>query len=201
MPPNPSLPDLTPMSNGARRLILYLVVTAIAAVSYLAKEHSRTARAAELRDRAQKVYGEKPSGPNDKRVIGENVVAYTTANEALLAAREKARETLPRFQSMLESHEPGTYSVKFPLTQNGRTEHIWLVVSSVSSKGFTGRLDNEPVNGAAYKMGQEMTVSAGQIEDWMVRTAGGIYGGYVVRVQIQDLPEPRRSQIVAQFRD
>jgi hypothetical protein len=37
-----------------------------------------------------------PKSADDRRVIDDNVVAYTTADDALAATRRKARDTSPR---------------------------------------------------------------------------------------------------------
>jgi uncharacterized protein YegJ (DUF2314 family) len=153
------------------------------------------------RVRAAEVYKETPKSADDRRVVGDNVVAYTTANEALAAARSKARDTLPRFVSLMKSGMKATFTVKFPLTQNGRTEHIWLQVTDVKDGAFIGLLANKPVNGTKYQIGQPMTVASGDVEDWMVRTSDAIYGGYTARYQIKDLPKPQPERLASMFRD
>jgi uncharacterized protein YegJ (DUF2314 family) len=94
---------------------------------------------------------ERPKSAEDSRVINGNAVAYTTANDSLASARNKARDTLPRFVSLLNSGMKATF--KFPLTQNGHTEHIWLQVTKADGNAFNGLLANEPVNGTKYKLG------------------------------------------------
>jgi uncharacterized protein YegJ (DUF2314 family) len=142
-----------------------------------------------------------PTSTTDRIIVDQNVVAYTTKNEAILAARKQARETLPRFVALRSSGMKATYTVKFPLTQNGKTEHIWLQVDDVEKNGFRGRLANEPVNGTAYRKGQTMTVANSDVEDWMVRTPDAIYGGYSTRYQLKDMPNAQAERLAALFRD
>jgi uncharacterized protein YegJ (DUF2314 family) len=142
-----------------------------------------------------------PKSADERHVINDNVVAYTTKNEALLAARKKARETLPRFVGLMNSGMKATFTVKFPLTQDGHTEHIWLQVADMQHGNFIGRLANAPVNGTQYMMGQFMTVAAADVEDWMVRTPDGIYGGYTARYALKDLPKQQAEQLAGLFRD
>ncbi len=99
------------------------------------------------------------------RPIKDNVVAYHTGDARMNAAKDKARETLPRFVERLARREPGSYAVKFPLAQNGATEHIWLQVDSHRNGTFEGRLTNTPVNGRGYKMGDRLSVPMAQVED------------------------------------
>ncbi len=133
--------------------------------------------------------------------VDDNVVAYTTENPEIKKARAKARETLPRFDQLFAKGEPGTYTVKFPLTQNGETEHIWLAVSSIQQGMYIGSLANAPVNGTAHKVGDAMIIKQADIEDWMVMTDAGIYGGYAARYQIKDMPADKRREIEDKFLD
>jgi uncharacterized protein YegJ (DUF2314 family) len=155
----------------------------------------------QTRARAAEVYKDAPKSADDRRVIGDNVVAYATANQAIADARTKARETLPRFVSLLNSGMKATFTVKFPLTQNGKTEHIWLQVAGIKDGAFLGMLANTPVNGTQYKIGQIMTVANADVEDWMVRTQDQIYGGYTARYQIKDLPKQQAEKLAGMFRD
>ena len=142
--------------------------------------------------------GADPMAP---RKVKENVVAYHTADQAMNAAKNKARQTLPRVAKMWDNGVSGTYTVKFPLTQNGETEHIWLQVDGFSGDRIDGRLANEPVNGTKYKMGQRMQVARADVEDWMVNQGDAIYGGYSARVMMDQMPEDQRAQYEKLFKD
>ena len=173
---------------------------ALAAVCLYAMQAANS-RSEQTRARAAEISMERPKSADDSRVINGNTVAYTTANDSLAAARSKARETLPRFVTLLNSGMKATFTVKFPLTQNGRTEHIWLQVAKAEGNSFSGVLANEPVNGTKYKLGQSMSVAGADVEDWMVRTSDAIYGGYTARYQIKDLPKAQAERVAAMFRD
>jgi uncharacterized protein YegJ (DUF2314 family) len=163
--------------------------------------HVANSRSEQVRARAAQANKEVPKSADERRVITSNVIAYSTANEALQAARKKGRDTLPRFVSLMRSGMKATFLVKFPLTQNGHTEHIWLQVTDMQGGDFVGLLANEPVNGTKYKIGQAMTVTNADVEDWMVRTADAIYGGYSARYQLKDLPPQQAKQLAGMFRD
>lgn len=112
------------------------------------------------------------------RNVKENVVAYRVGDLSIAAARQKARETLPRFFAMHKEGVNGAFTLKFPLTQNGKTEHIWMEFVQAKGDRIIGLLSNEPVEGDKYKMGDRMDVAKSDIEDWMVRTQDGFFGGY-----------------------
>lgn len=143
----------------------------------------------------------KGADPQAPRRMGENLIAYASQDEAMQAARRQARDSLGRFTQMWGDGQPGTYTIKFPLTQNGATEHIWLQVDQVSTDGFTGRLANEPVNGTKYKMGQSMDIAKSDVEDWMVRDGDAIWGAYSLRVMLGAMPKEEASKYMAMLRD
>ena len=142
--------------------------------------------------------GKAESAP---RPVNDNVIAYHTRDERMNAAKDQARRTMPRFLSLLAANAPGTYAIKFPLTQNGATEHIWLQVDAHRDGMFSGRIANKPVNGNHHKMGDRLAIPADQVEDWSVTDRDGIYGGYTARVAIADLPEDKAKMLAKRFRD
>jgi uncharacterized protein YegJ (DUF2314 family) len=174
---------------------------AVLAVIGLGAMQVANSRLDQTRIRAAEANRAVPKSADDRRVIDDNVVAYTTADEALRAARRKARDTLPRFVSLMKSGMKATFTIKFPLTQNGNTEHIWLQVADMKDGIFIGRLANKPVNGTKYEIGQPMSVVSADVEDWMVRTTNEIYGGYSARYQLKDLPKQQAERLAGMFRD
>lgn len=139
--------------------------------------------------------------PKAPRPVDDNVIAYSTEDEAMNAAKAQGRKTLPRFEKMWAEQAPGTFSVKFPLTQNGETEHIWLQIDGIKDGKFSGRLANVPVNGNAYKMGQRMTVAKSAVEDWMIRDGDAIWGAYSARVMLAAMPKDQAAALQAMLRD
>jgi uncharacterized protein YegJ (DUF2314 family) len=153
-------------------------------------------------DKAVEIPAAKPGdAPGAPRQVNDNVVAFNTQDKSMNAAKEYGRKTLPRFLKMLANGDAGTYSVKFPLTQNGATEHIWLQVDDCQNDTFAGRLADVPVNGTKYRMGDVMTVAKSDVEDWMIRDGDAIWGAYTARVAVASLPEDQAKAMQAMFRD
>jgi uncharacterized protein YegJ (DUF2314 family) len=142
--------------------------------------------------------GANPSAP---RPMKSNVVAYSKQDKAMQAAKAEGRRTMPRFEKMWADSAPGTYSVKFPLTQNGATEHIWLQVDRFQDGAVVGRLANVPVNGTKYQRGQNMSVPKSEVEDWMVRDGNSIWGAYSARVALADMPKAEADKMRVMFKD
>lgn len=137
----------------------------------------------------------------DPRPVKENVVAYYVGDSSMQAARQTARDRLPRFLELIDAGTPGTYTVKFPLTQNGATEHIWMQLTDYQHGTFTGLLANDPVNGSKYKMGDTMKVAKADVDDWMISTGNELYGGYSVRIMLKDMPKDQADRLKTMFRD
>lgn len=181
---------------------IFVIAGAAIAVVCVAATQFANSRLDQTRVRAAEANNAAPQSADDRRIVSDNVVAYATKNAVLLEARQKARETLPRFVSLLKSNMPATFTVKFPLRQNGHTEHIWLQVADMKGdSAFIGRLANKPVNGSKYQMGAVMTVPMADVEDWMVRTSDAIYGGYTTRYALKDMPKPQQEKLAVMFRD
>lgn len=158
--------------------------------------------AAPREDKAVEIPAAKPgASPSAPRQINDNVVAFNTQDKSMNAAKAHGRKTLPRFLKMLADGNAGTYSVKFPLMQNGATEHIWLQVDDYQNDTFAGRLADVPVNGTKYKMGDVLTVAKSDVEDWMIRDGDAIWGAYTARVAVASMPEDQAKQLQAMFRD
>jgi uncharacterized protein YegJ (DUF2314 family) len=142
-----------------------------------------------------------PASGGAQTDIKDTVIAYSTRDEAMNAAKAMGRKSMPRFEKMWADHTPGTYSVKIPLTQNGRTEHIWMQIDGFWDNMVIGRLANKPVNGTQYKMGQNMTVPKSDVEDWMVRDGDAIWGAYTARVMLASMPKDEAKALQAMLRD
>lgn len=173
----------------------YLVVGAVAAGFLVFKPFPSNQRPLAIPEAAA---GKSETAP---RPVKDNVVAYHTRDERMNAAKDQARRTMPRFLGLLAENAPGTYAIKFPLTQNGATEHIWLQVDAHRNGMFSGRIANNPVNGSRHRMGDRLTVPAAQVEDWSVTDRDVILGGYTARVAIADLPEDKAQTLAKRFRD
>ena len=142
--------------------------------------------------------GASPTAP---RPMGQNVIAYHVGDESIEAARRKAHATLPRFRELIAADLPATYTVKFSLTQNGETEHIWMQLIRERDGVFSGLLANVPENGDEYKKGDPISVAEADVEDWMVRTSSEMYGGYTVRAMLKDIPQKDADKYRKMFRD
>ncbi len=115
------------------------------------------------------------------------IIMVPDEDPRLAAATAEARRRWPEFLAEFNKHEKNVaYAVKLPFKvvgEEGGSEHMWISVTSVEGNTIKGRLDNEPGQNVGVKLGDEVTTSVEEIEDWMVgRGAGNLRGLFSVPV-------------------
>ena len=133
----------------------------------------------------------------------DNVVNVEDDDAAMNAAVAEARATVGRFTAALADPAPGQvgFSVKLPVTEGETTEHMWLDAVRYEPDGggrFRGVLNNEPRGLTGVSLGDELTVPADGISDWMYVEDGRLAGGYTIRALRDRLPPGERAAFEAQ---
>jgi uncharacterized protein YegJ (DUF2314 family) len=105
---------------------------------------------------------------------------YTTHDDLLLDASNRARARLPELKQMLNKGlEPG-YSilVKAPFeTNNGGREWMWVEVSNWRGKNIKGFLQSQPYNVSGLEAGAEVKVDEDDIFDYVLYKPDGSFEG------------------------
>lgn len=86
------------------------------------------------------------------------------------AATAEARRRWPEFATLFENRDPAAdrpYIVKAPFTSGENTEHMWVVVTSIQGNAIHGTLANHPHHLLEFHEGQEVTVDAATLTDWL----------------------------------
>lgn len=112
------------------------------------------------------------------------VVQATAGDLRLVAATEEARRRFPEFERAFANRKPNTaYAVKVAMpVKDGGSEHLWLQVDSIAGDSITGRIDNEPQFDIGHKLGDVVTVSKQEIEDWLIGEGPGkITGAFSIK--------------------
>lgn len=111
------------------------------------------------------------------------VVRVSSDDPLLAAAVNEARRRWPEFVSAFsERHPEQHFSVKAPVTYAGRTEHIWVEVTAVTTDYVCGRLGNDPVDLGALKLGDPITVPVSALEDWLYVLSSEPVGGFTIPI-------------------
>ena len=132
------------------------------------------------------------------------LVERRSDDPAILAAYDRAQETLPRFLELAETPPPdwSSPSLKVAFEGTNRVENIWIVAfAAVDEDRFTGQLANDPVNLPGLAYGDTVRFGAEQIIDWSFIRGGRAYGHYTTRELLGDLPEKDAAAVRAFLSD
>jgi uncharacterized protein YegJ (DUF2314 family) len=114
------------------------------------------------------------------------VLHARTDDEQMEAAVAEARRRWPEFAALFESRDPASerpFIVKAPFTSGDNTEHMWVVVTAIRGDAIRGTLANHPHHLLDYHEGQEVTVDAATLTDWLCADANDApLGGWTQKV-------------------
>lgn len=91
-------------------------------------------------------------------------------DEQMEAAVDEARRRWPEFVRLFSRRDPASdrpYLVKAPFGSPGNTEHMWLVVNAVEGGTIHGTLANQPHHLLDHHEGQQVSVEAAGLTDWI----------------------------------
>ncbi|HYE41930.1 MAG TPA: DUF2314 domain-containing protein [Caulobacteraceae bacterium] len=141
---------------------------------------------------------------NPERNAGEaareedGAVWYAAGDKAMNAAIEAARDSLPAFWRSFEEGRGDLHMLKVGLpTPQGGEEHVWVSNVTRVEDRFMGRLDNQPEAAEGYTLGQDVTFTEAQISDWGYERDGRLWGGYTLRVMLNDVPAKEAAEMRA----
>ncbi len=126
----------------------------------------------------------------------------STQNEAVNAAIEKAKRTLPDFFARLEKPQRGDtdfqIKIRFVTNQPPNGEHVWARDVRRDGTNVTATIATVPRNIPDLRQGQRVTVPMTQVTDWLVESGGKYHGAYTVRALLphmskEEADEMRRS--------
>jgi uncharacterized protein YegJ (DUF2314 family) len=93
---------------------------------------------------------------------------------------EKSKAEIGRFLKGLEEGKLEAL-IKFPLTVDDRTEHVWGIAHAKSENVIITSLASQPVGEIPEEAYERISVPLAEIEDWMLQDASGkSYGGYTM---------------------
>jgi uncharacterized protein YegJ (DUF2314 family) len=116
------------------------------------------------------------------------VIGIEPDDPAMQAAVQEARCRWPEFVAAFENRSPdgqGHFTVKAPLGNGERVEYMWLEVTSIENDVIYGILGNEPANIPSLKEGDRVRTTVGEVNDWLMITAGEPVGGFTVKVVME----------------
>ena len=102
-----------------------------------------------------------------------NFVFLRADDPEFLEAVQVAQESFPTFEkSFLEYgktevlQEEFNYYVKASFTEGEQVEHMWIAVTNINNQIITGLVNNEPQIVTNVLLGDVVTISTDDVEDW-----------------------------------
>ncbi len=138
-----------------------------------------------------------PSGGVIRREGEPDCVNVAEENKAMDRAVETAQKTVKKFIAVLRSPKgnQSRFAVKKPFVEGDKVEHIWLTEVSFDGHLFHGKVDNEPVDIKGARLGQEVSVAANEISDWMYVQDGRLVGGYTITAMSEHMSPAEKQQL------
>jgi uncharacterized protein YegJ (DUF2314 family) len=116
----------------------------------------------------------------------EPVIEIAEDDPRMAEAVEDAKRRWPEFiQAFAEriDLEDERYIVKAEFTEHGQSEFMWVSVTQIEGDLVTGVLMNDPHELVGVHRGQNVTIQAEQLNDWLYPLADGdAAGGFTLKV-------------------
>ncbi|HEX6372538.1 MAG TPA: DUF2314 domain-containing protein [Longimicrobium sp.] len=130
------------------------------------------------------------------------IVRTAAGDDAMNAAIDQARATVPQFIQRLTNAPPGlTYlGVKVRLGDpRGEGEYIWLYDVTYTDGKIAGKLVDDAQMFSGFHAGDVVRVEPREISDWMTVENGRACGGFTSRIVVAEVPAKVRAAYMAQM--
>jgi uncharacterized protein YegJ (DUF2314 family) len=110
----------------------------------------------------------------------------------MVAAKRKARETLPEFLALARTPRNSTskFAVKVAIRDKGIAEFFWITHFVEKDGRFSGQIDNEPDSVANVKLGDTISFGEEEIVDWLYLDGTRLKGNFTMCVLLKHSPRP-----------
>ncbi len=112
-----------------------------------------------------------------------DVISIRDDDPRLLAAQAEAKEGWHDFVHAFRDKEGEEFAVKGRIGEGDKGEYLWLTVDAIDETEIHGRLDNDPAKGSNLKMGQDLHIKIGDVDDWIyLNSAKKPVGGFTIKL-------------------
>ncbi len=111
-------------------------------------------------------------------------------------AISQAHETLSKFRAMLPEDGSPMFEamVKLKLRDGDNSAFMWLANTRLDGNGFIAEIFEVPEFFPNVEVGQQFSVGATDLVDWMVNEGGVLHGGFSLRLHRSKLSETEQKQ-------
>lgn len=142
---------------------------------------------------------DNPSSTNLRYDDDPPVARVSGDDEEMNEAKQKAVETLEKFNTALENNKNDAviFSLKVAFPAPDGDEHIWLSGITFEDGDYYGFVNNNPQVTDKVKLGDFIKIDREKISDWMYLDNGDVYGGYTLRLFRDRMSEEERKEFDA----
>lgn len=122
----------------------------------------------------------------------ENEIVWIDDDGPIMSkAISAARDSLDRFLEIYRSPEVGMsdFKLKVRIEDNAGVEHFWVMPFSETSKGFQGRVANEPRVVHSVTFNQLIEFDRTMVSDWGYLEEGKQIGSYTICALFKSMPQ------------
>ena len=112
------------------------------------------------------------------------ITLVSSEDPEMAAVVAKSRETVSEFIAALENPpaNANSFAVKKEFVDGDQSEFMWLTGVTFENDQFTGTLDNDPQMVRNAQNGEQYSVKANEIHDWLFFEGDELRGGYSVKL-------------------
>jgi uncharacterized protein YegJ (DUF2314 family) len=136
-----------------------------------------------------------------QKARSDQVFMIKTGDPEMMAARQKARATLPEFLKIASAPRSGmrNFTVKIGIVDGGQHEFFWIAPFKHDGTRFTGQIDNTPRMVKNVTKNQTITFDINDITDWMYVDNGKMKGNFSACVLLKKEPKDQADALKKRF--
>lgn len=132
-----------------------------------------------------------------QKARSDQVFMIKTGDPDMMAARQKARATLPEFLRTAGAPRTGmrNFTVKIGIADGEQHEFFWIAPFKQNGTRFTGQIDNTPRLVKNVTKNQTVTFDEADITDWMYMDNGKMKGNFSACVLLKNEPKDQADAL------
>jgi uncharacterized protein YegJ (DUF2314 family) len=133
----------------------------------------------------------------------DKVVNVDENDPEMLAAIDKARESLPQFWQVFEDRGRGesNFALKVKITDKNGTEHFWATEIERKDGRTMATINNDPNIVASVKLGDRIEIPEADISDWLYIRNEKMVGNETLRPLLNRMPAEEAEKLEAMMAD
>jgi uncharacterized protein YegJ (DUF2314 family) len=127
----------------------------------------------------------------------DKVVNIEPDDPEMLAAIDRARETLPQFWQAFDQKKSGEsdFALKVKITDKNGTEHFWANDIERQGGKTMGTINNDPNIVGSVKLGDRIQIPEADISDWLYMRDGKMVGNETLKPLLKKLPAAEAEKL------